>query len=183
MKTICRLFFFLLLPLTVNSAEIGFGTYGNWCGLNHPVAPKTAAPPIDQLDASCERHDRCYVEKGQYSCDCDATIQKEISGALKANQFKGETKHFARTAHHYFKGSPCNGTPKSKTGPTKAIQNLLNKGKNVGGKLIPSDDHNKASMATENSAPSSSVAPITSASEPSSATENPAPTQDDSSAK
>jgi hypothetical protein len=141
---------FMMIGITAtHAAEVGFGTYGNWCGLNYPVDPTTADAPVDVLDSSCQRHDQCYVDKGQYSCECDATLQKEISDALKANQYQGEAKHFARTAHHYFKGSPCNGTPTSKTGPTKAIQNLLNKGKKVVEKIIPNNAENE-SKNTEN---------------------------------
>ncbi len=175
--------FLCLLSLFAHSAEIGFGTYGNWCGLNHPADPSTAPAPIDQLDTSCQRHDQCYVDKGQFNCECDANLQKEISDALKANQYQGESKHFARTVHHYFKGSPCNGTPKSKTGPTKVIQNIFNKGKTVVGKIMPGDNKDSASKNGDNPT-TAPIAPLTTT--PSPATdattpdENKSPVQDDS---
>lgn len=100
------------------------GVYGNWCGYDHPSDMSTAAPPVDELDAICMRHDYCYVEKGQFACECDKALNEELQANLSANKYQGQQKHFARSFHHYFKGSPCAGTPDGKLGPSKALQNI-----------------------------------------------------------
>jgi hypothetical protein len=131
----------LLISVSIGShsvaaaTPVGLSTYGNWCGLNHPVDIKAASAPIDMLDASCQQHDYCYAEKGQYACECDQTLTSTLASKLKAGEFHGAQAVYARSAYHYFKGSPCEGVANSKTGPTKLLQKMYNTGKNKAGAL------------------------------------------------
>ncbi len=52
--------------------------YGNWCGPGHPADIPTAPPPIDPLDAACQRHDYCYAARGRNTCGCDLALLQEL---------------------------------------------------------------------------------------------------------
>lgn len=56
------------------SLNAGFGVWGNWCG------PGNSGPgaPVDTLDTLCMRHDKCYAQRGYFSCYCDAQLKAEI---------------------------------------------------------------------------------------------------------
>ncbi|MES2673350.1 MAG: hypothetical protein V4660_03880 [Pseudomonadota bacterium] len=113
-------------PVKPNINITTFGVYGNWCGLDYPRNMSTAALPINELDASCMRHDMCYAEKGKYACDCDKIFSEELGENLLADNYPTEQKYYARSFYQYFKGSWCNGTPESKVGASRALQNIYN---------------------------------------------------------
>ncbi len=113
-------------PVKPNANITTFGVYGNWCGLDYPRYMNTAALPINELDASCMRHDMCYAEKGKYDCECDKILSEELGTNLLANNYPVEQKYYARSFYQYFKGSWCNGTPDSKIGASRALQNIYN---------------------------------------------------------
>jgi hypothetical protein len=122
--------FFLILPgcttqqVKSTPVNIGLGVYGNWCGLNHPKDIDDAADPIDELDASCKRHDLCYVAEGQFSCACDQVLSSELEVSLLANRYQGSQKLFAQSFFHYMKSSFCNGDPSHKTTITRTLHDI-----------------------------------------------------------
>ena len=73
-----------------SNLQIHAPVYGNWCGPHHPVDMGHASPPIDALDAACQRHDYCIAAKGQYSCGCDIPFLREVRSiqfsSLKSQQ-------------------------------------------------------------------------------------------------
>ncbi|GJE70258.1 hypothetical protein [Methylorubrum podarium] len=50
--------------------------HGNYCGKGQRA---DGAPPTDELDAACMRHDSCYDTSGYKSCACDAALKREAS--------------------------------------------------------------------------------------------------------
>jgi len=51
---------------TKMNTKKGIPIWGNWCGPGHG-----SGPPQDILDRGCQIHDKCYEEKGYFSCSCD----------------------------------------------------------------------------------------------------------------
>jgi hypothetical protein len=48
--------------------------HGNYCGRGDRGP---GAPPMDELDAACMRHDACYDQRGDRSCACDKQLGQE----------------------------------------------------------------------------------------------------------
>ncbi|MBN3526529.1 hypothetical protein [Paenibacillus apiarius] len=50
--------------------------HGNWCG------PGCSGPsdPIDDLDACCMVHDKCYEREGYFNCQCDIDVIECTNG-------------------------------------------------------------------------------------------------------
>jgi len=103
-----------------------FGVYGNWCGPDHPKVMDPPPDALDLLDASCMRHDYCYVEKGYLNCDCDKDLVKDIKHNLRARKYNAEQRKFAVSIANYFKGSPCENT-KPADAPQQAEESVVNK--------------------------------------------------------
>ena len=101
-----------------------FSMYGNWCGLYYPKDISKAAPPIDELDATCMRHDLCYVAQGQYDCSCDQAFEENLRADLTENLYTGKQRIYARSFQQYILTSPCHGTPDGKIGASRALQNM-----------------------------------------------------------
>jgi hypothetical protein len=101
--------------------------YGHWCGRNHPKDPEHADEPINTLDASCKKHDLCYLEKGHMACECDSEFNNEVVAYLKENRLTGTEKVLAHTFRAYFRGSPCFGNPKDKLAPTRLVTGVVKK--------------------------------------------------------
>jgi len=62
----------------------GFPVWGNWCGPLHG-----GGTAVDTLDRLCERHDKCYGERGYFDCACDAQLKAEIdryAGQMESNE-------------------------------------------------------------------------------------------------
>lgn len=113
-------------PMKPTSTVTTFGKYGNWCGLDYPRNMNTAGLPINELDASCMRHDMCYAEKGKYNCECDKVLSEELETNLLTDNYPTAQKYYAQSIYQYFKSSWCNGIPDSKIGASRALQNIYN---------------------------------------------------------
>lgn len=75
--------------------------YGNWCG------PGNSGPgaPINTLDRLCQQHDRCYGNRGYFSCSCD----RELIQGIRDNSFSGFGENAAALAiATYFNSALCN---------------------------------------------------------------------------
>jgi hypothetical protein len=145
-------------PTRTSIVPTNLVVYGNWCGFDHPRDPSTAPAPIDELDASCMRHDYCYVDKGQFACDCDKVFNDELQTGLSANRYQGYQKHFALSFHRYFDASPCAGTAEGKVGPSKVLQTIY---KDVTKKAVGLYDHimgNPTDAPAQNGPPESDPA-------------------------
>ena len=103
--------------------------YGNWCGPSHPLDTSKAPAPIDNLDASCMRHDFCYEKKGALNCDCDAQIVSEIRADLDKKSYTWSQLLYALDIHDYFQRSPCNGDAKKKLLPSRVLHWTYDKAK------------------------------------------------------
>lgn len=67
----------------------------NWCG----PGCSGPAPPINEVDAACKAHDRCYCNStDRYACDCD--LMRDLEPYL---HFNGEMGRRARSIHRYMK--------------------------------------------------------------------------------
>jgi hypothetical protein len=49
----------------------GMPVHGNWCGPGHG---KPGAPAVDDLDACCRAHDKCYGNVKYFDCHCDMKL-------------------------------------------------------------------------------------------------------------
>jgi hypothetical protein len=62
--------------------------WGNFCGKSYPdlgegssaerLAALQAIEPVDDIDAACREHDRCYIERGQHTLDCDDALVRQL---------------------------------------------------------------------------------------------------------
>jgi hypothetical protein len=50
--------------------------YGNWCGENYPIAGYNPRA-VDEWDAACRTHDRCYDGNGSRAA-CDRALVREL---------------------------------------------------------------------------------------------------------
>ena len=51
--------------------------YGNWCGPGHP-RPGETPTPINDVDRTCQAHDRCYAEHGYLDRGCDEQLIEKL---------------------------------------------------------------------------------------------------------
>ena len=66
-------------------SELSFPIYGNYCGPLHP--PKGLNPvPIDDVDASCKNHDKCYEDYGYFNKNCDLKIIEDLKSVIPQNE-------------------------------------------------------------------------------------------------
>jgi hypothetical protein len=74
--------------------------YGRWCG------PGCSGPgaPIDDVDACCQAHDRCYGTRGYSSCSCDRELLTCLAPKRDRSTPKGRAAWGIWTA---FKALPC----------------------------------------------------------------------------
>jgi len=122
-----------------NPSYLKLQVYGNWCGLDYPKnLTFLSTPPkaIDGLDEACKRHDYCYLEKGNFSCECDKTIVEEIDNALVLNEIKGSSRHIARSIRTHFQGSPCEGDSRTKALPSHLLHRVYHNVKGAVGGLV-----------------------------------------------
>jgi hypothetical protein len=73
--------------------------YGHWCG---PLCG--LGDPIDDVDACCETHDKCYATRGYLDCRCDLDLLYCLS--LKINPLT-EKGRWAAAMYSYFSLHAC----------------------------------------------------------------------------
>ncbi|HUW44924.1 MAG TPA: hypothetical protein VMW50_03920 [Dehalococcoidia bacterium] len=99
-------FVLLFLPLIFGCAssptttsqgikEQGLPIHGEFCGPNIPTLKSTdkrsqlaelqRIPPIDNIDASCKRHDICYAKRGYFNEACDKALIDDMRNLLRSN--------------------------------------------------------------------------------------------------
>jgi hypothetical protein len=74
--------------------------YGNWCG----PGCEGPEPPIDEIDACCRRHDKCYRKRGDFACSCDKEIVKCLKDKINYRTDKGRKAYMM---YLYFRSSKC----------------------------------------------------------------------------
>jgi hypothetical protein len=62
--------------------------WGNFCGKSYPdlgagtpaerLAALEAIEPVDDIDAACREHDRCYLERGMHALACDDALVRRV---------------------------------------------------------------------------------------------------------
>lgn len=121
--------------------------YGNWCGPEHPKDLETLTTPpapIDELDRLCMHHDYCYLEHGNFNCDCDSTFTRDVDNAIKDRKITGTTAITARSFKYHFNTSPCEGNNENKLAPTRALQKIYYGVKYRVGKILGGSEQTKA---------------------------------------
>ncbi|WP_126426761.1 phospholipase A2 family protein [Brevibacillus marinus] len=78
----------------------GFCFHGNWCG----PGCRGPEPPIDDVDACCMLHDKCYQRHGYFSCRCDKKFRKCLREKRDLRSEKGRK---AAVMYSYFQRSWC----------------------------------------------------------------------------
>ncbi|WP_311348952.1 hypothetical protein [Corynebacterium durum] len=77
--------------------------YGNWCGPGH----SGPGNPVDTIDSLCQKHDKCYGERGYFACSCDREMVEDIRN--NRGKFRGFGENaMALAAATHFKNAPCN---------------------------------------------------------------------------
>jgi hypothetical protein len=62
---------------TLQTTDLSFPIYGNYCGPFHP--PKGMNPlAFDEVDLACKNHDICYDDYGYFNKNCDLQIMKDL---------------------------------------------------------------------------------------------------------
>lgn len=74
--------------------EQGLPIHGEFCGPNIPALKSTdkrsqlaelqRISPIDGIDASCKRHDICYLERGYFNEACDKALIDDMQNFLRS---------------------------------------------------------------------------------------------------
>lgn len=71
--------------------------YGNYCGPGN-----RGGDPIDDLDAACMKHDKCYFDNGRDDCDCDTDIVNDVREFMKNGKLKFKQRMYAELIRMYF---------------------------------------------------------------------------------
>ena len=71
--------------------------YGNYCGPGNK-----GGEPIDDLDAACMKHDKCYFAHGRDDCDCDDDITKDVEAFLKNGKLRFKQRLYGELVKMYF---------------------------------------------------------------------------------
>jgi hypothetical protein len=74
------------LPTRPEGAGLAWA-WGNFCGKSYPdlgggspeemLAALEAIEPVDDIDAACRDHDRCYLERGLHTLACDDALVRQ----------------------------------------------------------------------------------------------------------
>lgn len=83
------------------AAKISIPIWGNWCGPGHG-----SGTPQDVLDKGCQIHDKCYGDKGYFTCTCDWALVAYIEKNF--NKMKLKEKIAATAIKTYFNNTLCN---------------------------------------------------------------------------
>lgn len=93
-----------IMPLVEAGMEMPM--HGKYCGPNYGDAG-FSDDPVDELDAVCMLHDRCYIDHGQFDCDCDEIMIRDLLVNFREGNFKGEQYFKALGSLVYFILAQC----------------------------------------------------------------------------
>jgi len=91
---------------TENSGGLVVQLHGHYCGPGHGD-PTYRQKPVDQLDAVCMRHDKCYDKTGYLDCGCDYEYLKGLDQFIRENQTNKELRNTAWIMKTWFESSGC----------------------------------------------------------------------------
>jgi hypothetical protein len=102
---------FSVAPATINFPALpgipgGLKFYGNYCGPGHGD-PTGITPPIDDVDAVCRAHDRCYQIAGSLACSCDRALIMSMPAAIAATSTSAQGKRAGRFIRALFRQTFC----------------------------------------------------------------------------
>lgn len=83
------------------AAKISIPIWGNWCGPGYG-----SGTPQDVLDRGCQIHDKCYEDKGYFTCSCDWALVAYIENNFHRMGLK--EKIAATALKTYFNNTLCN---------------------------------------------------------------------------
>ena len=92
-------------PATGSTANGGIPIYGNYCGPAHGD-DTGALPAIDAVDAACQTHDACYLQRGYFNCSCDRELLASVPAAAIIAGTPGAAAAASAIAG-FFAGFPC----------------------------------------------------------------------------
>jgi hypothetical protein len=85
--------------------------YGNYCGLQNSTCTDVSfrKAPVDDLDAACQRHDKCWCRSGQMDCACDKALLESARQLLQRSRasLPAQTAAMATAVAAYFSVAPC----------------------------------------------------------------------------
>jgi hypothetical protein len=110
--------------------------YGEWCGLNHPVDIDSALAPVDKLDRVCQTHDLCYVDEGDFNCQCDKNFTDNINELIVKNELDDAQLAYAFSFRSYFNRSLCEGDNSHKSQPTRVVQDVIDQVKDKRNEIL-----------------------------------------------
>lgn len=94
-----------VMPLVEAGMEMPM--HGYYCGPNYGDANFTQNPK-DELDNVCMIHDQCYDSDGQFSCDCDEAMIRDLLLGFREAKFEGRQYFKALGSLVYFTLAECN---------------------------------------------------------------------------
>lgn len=78
--------------------------HGNYCGAGQRGE---GLPPIDDLDAACQRHDACFDAAASRSCACNAVLKREAAAVSERPRVALEVRRRALSVVQAAEVMPC----------------------------------------------------------------------------
>lgn len=87
----------------------GHVAHGNYCGFG-TIDGRLSQPPVDRLDAICQRHDICYTA-GTHHCQCDRELREAVRQYIDDPATTDEMRRTARLVRATFALPVCKVFP------------------------------------------------------------------------
>lgn len=101
--------------------------HGNYCGFG-TVDGTLSYPPVDRLDAVCQKHDICYTD-GTHHCTCDEELREAVEQIIEDPAIGDEMRRKARLVRSTFALPFCRVFPQGIMPPRdKELLNHVNPG-------------------------------------------------------
>lgn len=85
--------------------EGGRVAHGNYCGFG-TTDGTLRMPPVDRLDAICQKHDICYTS-GVHHCRCDGELREAVAQYIADPEVSDEMRRKARLIRSTFALPVC----------------------------------------------------------------------------
>lgn len=99
--------------------------HGNYCGFG-TVDGTLRQKPVDRLDAACQAHDICYIERNHH-CLCDGWLKQDVKAIIDDPQTDKKIRRKARLVRSTFALPVCKAFPQGIMPPRdKALLDAIN---------------------------------------------------------
>lgn len=99
--------------------------HGNYCGFG-TVDGTLQQKPVDRLDAACQAHDICYIERNHH-CFCDGWLKQDVAAIIDDPQTDKKIRRKARLVRSTFALPVCKAFPQGIMPPRdKALLDSIN---------------------------------------------------------